>query len=60
MLDHGHDKYITTRELEKLRTGNFAVGSVQTELATRDNTADFAKKAYVEDKLKKISKKKIK
>ena len=43
-----------------MRTGNFAVGSVQTELATRDNTADFAKKAYVEDKLKKISKKKIK
>ena len=38
-------------------TGNFAVRSVQTELATRDGT-DFAKKAYVEDKLKKISKKK--
>ena len=46
MLDHGHDKYITTRELKKLRTGNFAVRSAQTELATSFYYGFFGKNGF--------------
>ena len=53
MLDHGHDKYITTRELKKLRTGNFAVRSAQTELATRDKPLISQKRHMLKINLKK-------
>ena len=39
-----HDKYITTEELNKLRTENFAERLKQAKLSMKDDIADFVKK----------------
>ena len=46
--DHKHDKYITTREFDKLRAENFAARSAQANLVTK---TDF------DNKLKSLTKK---
>ena len=38
ILDHDHDKYITTQEFNKLTADNFAARLVQANLATKADT----------------------
>ena len=37
MTDHDHDKYITSREFNKLTAGNFAARLAQANLITKTN-----------------------
>ena len=43
MLDHVHDKYITTQEFNKLTVENFAARLKQANLASKNDIADFIK-----------------
>ena len=42
--DHDHDKYITTREFNKLTVENFVARSAQANLAIKNDIAYFVKK----------------
>ena len=44
ILDHNHDKYITTQEFNNLRPGNFAARLAQAKLSTKGDIADLAKR----------------
>ena len=52
-IDHNHDKYITTQELNKLAKENCAARLKKAKLATNADIADFVKKTDFDDKLKK-------
>ena len=52
-IDHNHDKYITTQELNKLAKENCAAILKKAKLATNADIADFVKKTDFDDKLKK-------
>ena len=54
MIDHNHDKYITTQEFNKLTSENFA-----TILAAKADIAGIVKKAHFDEKLTKLTKKLI-
>ena len=58
MLDHDHDKYITTQEI-KVTANNFAARLKQANLATKADSDDFVGKTDFDDKLKKLNKKLI-
>ena len=57
ILDHNHDKYITTHEFNKLTEDFFAAILAQAKLATKDDISDFVKKANFDNNLKNILKK---
>ena len=44
ITDHGHDKYITVLEFNKLTAENFAVRLAQGNLASKSDIANFVKK----------------
>ena len=46
ILDHNHDKYVTTQEYKKLTTENFSERSKQTDLASKNNIAEFLKNRF--------------
>ena len=52
-----HSKYITTPEFNKLVAENFAVRLAQANLASKNDIANFLKKANFDDKLKSLNKK---
>ena len=54
--DHDHAKYITTQEFHKLTAGNFTARLAQTNLASKDDIANFVKKTDFDDKLKTLNK----
>ena len=43
VLDHNHDKYITTQDFNKSMSENFAARLAQAKLVSKDNIADFVK-----------------
>ena len=51
MLDHKHDKYITTEEFNKLTADNFAARIKEAKLVTKTDIADFPQKTDLNDKL---------
>ena len=53
--DHDHDKYITTQELNKLTSENLNARLKQANLASKNDIANFIKKADFDDKLKNIT-----
>ena len=55
--DHDHDKYITTREINKLTAENFAARLWQAYLASKSDIADFVRKTDFDNKLKNLNKK---
>ena len=59
MLDHVHDKYITTQEFNKLTVENFAARLKQANLASKNDIADFIKQTDFDKKLRNMSKKLI-
>ena len=59
MLDHVHDKYITTQEFNKLTVENFAAKLKQANLASKNDIADFIKQTDFDKKLRNMSKKLI-
>ena len=42
--DHGHDKYITSQEFNKLTEENFTAGLTQANLARKSDISNFVKK----------------
>lgn len=52
MLDHKHDKYITTEEFHNLTADNFAARLKDAKLVTKTDIADFPQKTDLNDKLK--------
>ena len=56
IIDHDHDKYITSREFHKLIPDNFMARLKQASLASKNDIADFGKKSYSDDKLKNLNK----
>ena len=58
-IDHtpDHSKYITTPEFNKLTAVTFAPGLVQANLASKNDIANFVKKADFYEKLKNLNKK---
>ena len=54
IIDHDHDKYISTPEFIKLTAERFLARLAQVSLATESDIANFVKKTYFDDKLKKI------
>ena len=55
--DHGHDKYLTTPEFNKLTAENFAARLAQANLATKNDIANLVNKTDFDDKLKTLNKK---
>ena len=47
MLDHKHDKYITTEEFHNLTADNFAARLKDAKLVTKTDIADFRNKRNV-------------
>ena len=43
-VDHNHDKYITTQEFNKSTSENYAATLAQTNLANKNDTANFVQK----------------
>ena len=64
ILDHNHEKLITTQTFSKLTAYNFAPRSAQAKLVTNADIDDFKEKTDFDDKLKysnkKVTSKKIK
>ena len=56
---HDHDKYITTKEFNKLTTENFAARLAQANFASKSYIANFVKKTDFHDKLKILNEKKL-
>ena len=52
ITDHGHDKYITTQELNKLTSENFTSILKQANLASKSDIANFVNKIDFDNKLK--------
>ena len=52
-----HSKYITAPEFNKLTAGGFAAILAQTNLASKNDIANFVKKTDFDDKLKYLNKK---
>ena len=52
ITDHGHDKYITTPEFNKLTVENFAARLAQANLATKSDSANFVDKTDFDEKFK--------
>ena len=50
ITDHGHDKYITTPEFNKLTAEHFAARLVQVNLASKTDIAALAKKTEFDNK----------
>ena len=57
ITDHDYDKYVTTREFTKSTSDNFTARLAQENLASKNNIADFVKKADFDDKVKNLNKK---
>ena len=49
-LDHDHDKYTTTQEFDKFTAGNFIERLAQAKLVAKNDTADFVKKTYFNER----------
>ena len=57
ITDHDHNnKYITTQELNKLTSENFAARLKQANVTNNADTADFVKETDSDNKLKKLIK----
>ena len=56
--DHYQDKYITTQEFVRLTSKNFTARIKLPNLACKSGTANFVKKANVNNKLKHVASKK--
>ena len=54
ILDHDHDKYITTQEFNILTAEHFATRLKQVNLATKADIDNFIEKTDFDDKLKKL------
>ena len=50
--DHGHDKYITRQELNKLAAENYTARLAQVNLVSKNDIANFVKKKGFDNKLK--------
>ena len=57
ILYHYYDKYITTRECNKLTADNFAVRLAQENSATKADIDDLIEEQDLDDKLKTLNKK---
>ena len=58
IIDHDHDKYITTEEFSKLTSDTFTARLAQANLASKYDSVDFIKKKTdFEDKPKNLNKK---
>ena len=57
ILHHYYDKYITTRESNKLKADNFAVRLAQENSATKADIDDLMEEQDLDDKLKNLNKK---
>ena len=55
--DHDHDKYITTQEFNRLTSENFTTRLRRANLASKNNIANFIKKASFVEKLKAVTNK---
>ena len=55
--DHDHTKYITIQEFNELTSENFTTILAQGNLASKNDIANFVKKADFDDKLKNLNKK---
>ena len=56
--DHDHsNKYITTKEFNKVTSENFDARLKQTHLARKNRISDFIKKAYFDEKSININRK---
>ena len=55
--DYDHDKHITTQKFKKFTSDNFNARLAQTNLAGKNDIANFAKKTDFDDKLKNLNKK---
>ena len=53
--DHDHDKYITTREFNKLTSVNFTARLKQESLSSKGDIANFVKKTDFDNKLKDVT-----
>ena len=58
--DHYQDKYITTQEFVRLTSKNFTARIKLPNLACKSGTANFVRKANVNNKLKHVASKKKK
>ena len=56
IIDHDHEKYITTQEFNKLTKYTFTARLVQTNLASKNYFANFVKRTNFDDKLQNINK----
>ena len=57
IIDHVHNKYITTPEFHKLTAENFAAWLAQASLASKNDIANFVNETDFDDKLKNLNKK---
>ena len=53
--DHDHNKYITTQEFIRLTSENFTARLKQANLASKNDIANFVKKASFDEKLKTVT-----
>ena len=51
IFDHGHDKYITTHDFNKITAEGFAERLKQANLAGKNDITDFVKKTDFDDQL---------
>ena len=56
IIDHDHEKYITSQEFNKLTQYNFTARLVQANLASKNYFANFVKRTNFDDKLQNINK----
>ena len=55
IIDHNHDKYITTPEFNKLTAESFAARLKQANLASKSDIANFVNKTDFDNKLKDVT-----
>ena len=56
IIGHNHDKYITTKECNKLTAETFAARLAQAKLAAKRDIANFVKKTDFDEKLDNLNK----
>ena len=53
-IGHDHDKYITTKEFNKLTSENFTARLKQANLPSKNDIANFVRTTDFDNKLKKL------
>ena len=55
LIDHNHDKYITTQEFTKLTKEDFTTRLEQANLVSKNDIANFVKETDFHNKLKDVT-----